>query len=87
MRLEAGVLDVYSCWWAWAGVVGPGSVGSASLWFGITWFGDGWSRSWSGSEIWYVGPVCLVRQAPGSVELMHLGSVVGCRLVRYRLVR
>ena len=27
MRLGAGVLDVYSCWWAWAETIWPVDVG------------------------------------------------------------
>ena len=31
MRLRLGVLNVYSCWWAWADVIWPGASGSAEL--------------------------------------------------------
>ena len=31
MRLGVGVLDVYSCWWAWAEAIWPGTSGSAEL--------------------------------------------------------
>ena len=44
VTLRAGILDVHSCWWAWADVIWPGSVGSALLWLE-----DGWSVEWTGS--------------------------------------
>ena len=31
MRLGAGVLDVYNCWWAWADAIWTGTSGSAEL--------------------------------------------------------
>ena len=57
VMLGAGVLDVYSCWWAWTEAIWPGDVGSVS-----TWSGSGWSelvRHGLGGELvrWDVGPV------------------------------
>src|SRR5574338_429204 len=34
VRLGVGVLDVCSCWWAWADVIWPGNVGSVIPWSG-----------------------------------------------------